>query len=105
MGGVAMATQIKVWEIDKGQIIARDNAVFADTHREDELEGWITRSPDILGEKLLIIARQLIIPGIGRLDLLAMDENGKLILIELKRDLGPREAVAQGLDYASWLWS
>ncbi|HWY53005.1 MAG TPA: endonuclease NucS domain-containing protein [Terriglobales bacterium] len=100
-----MPTQIKVWEIDKGQIIARDNAAFADSHREDELEGWITRSPDILGEKLLIIARQLIIPEIGRLDLLAMDENGKLIIIELKRDLGPREAVAQALDYASWLWS
>jgi len=100
-----MPTEIKVWEIEKGKIIARDNTAFADSHREDELEDWITQSPDILGERLLIIARQLIVPEVGRLDLLGMDENGKLVIIELKRDLGPREAVAQGLDYASWLSS
>jgi len=100
-----MPTEIRVWEIEKGQIIARDSAAFADSHREDELEDWITQKPEILGEKLLIIARQLVVPGVGRLDLLGMDENGKLVIVELKRDLGPREAVAQGLDYASWLSS
>ena len=100
-----MATQIKVWEIANGKIVSRDSAAFSDSHREDELEEWITQSPDILGEKLLIIPRQLIIPEVGRLDILGMDENGKLVIIELKRDLGPREAVAQGLDYASWLSS
>ena len=42
-----MATQIKVWEIANGKIVPRDNAAFAESHREDELEEW-----DILGEKL-----------------------------------------------------
>ena len=39
----------------------------------------------------------------GRLDLLGIDELGKLVIVELKRDRTPREAVAQALDYASWL--
>ncbi len=98
-----MPTQIKVWEISGNKLASRDNSVFADSHREDELENWIAHNPEILGEKLLIIERQLRMPDGGRLDLLGMDENGKLVIIELKRDLGPREAVAQALDYVSWL--
>ena len=98
-----MPTETKVWEIKDGKIMSRDNAVFADTHKEDELEGWISANPDMLGEKLLIISRQLVIPEVGRLDLLGMDSNGKLVIVELKRNMLPREAVAQALDYASWL--
>lgn len=41
----------------------------------------------------------------GPLDLLGIDETGALHIIELKRDLLPREAVTQALDYASWLGS
>jgi hypothetical protein len=57
---------------------------------------------DILGTKLLIIGRQYEIAGVGRLDLLGIDQSGKLTIIELKRDRTPRDAVAQALDYASW---
>jgi hypothetical protein len=102
LGSMTMATRIKVWEINNGKIASAKEPAFADSHREDELEEWIVKSPDILGEKLLLIAKQLDIPN-GRLDLLAIDANGRLVIIELKRALAPREAVAQGLDYASWL--
>jgi hypothetical protein len=98
-----MATRIRVWEINDGKLVSRDGTIFAESHREDELEEWIAQSTDILGEKLLIIARQLPIPEVGRLDLLGMDASGKLVIIELKRAMAPREAVAQALDYASWL--
>ena len=37
----------------------------------------------------------------ARIDLLAMDGEGRLIIIELKKDRIPREIVAQVLDYAS----
>lgn len=59
--------------------------------------------PEILGENFLIIDRQREIEGVGRLDLLCIDPSGKLAIVELKRDRAPREAVAQALDYASWL--
>jgi hypothetical protein len=98
-----MPTEMKVWEIDGTKIAARDNAVFAESHKEGQLEDWIEQNPEILGESLLVIARQLIVPNVGRLDLLCMDSSGKLVIVELKRSMLPRQAVAQGLDYASWL--
>lgn len=98
-----MTTKIKIWEISEGKLLPKDNSNFADSHREDELENWVAGGSDILGEKLLIVACQLAIPGVGRLDLLAIDAAGRFVIVELKRAMAPREAIAQALDYASWL--
>ncbi len=35
--------------------------------------------------------------------MLAMDEEGNIHIIELKKERTPREVVAQTLDYASWV--
>ena len=39
----------------------------------------------------------------GIFDLLCIDSDGKVVIVEMKRDKTPREAVAQALHYASWL--
>ena len=39
----------------------------------------------------------------GFVDLLAIDAEGSLHLLELKRDKTPREVIAQALDYGSWV--
>lgn len=98
-----MATTIKMWEVVDGSLRTIADTNLADSHVEAELENWIKGNPDILGDRLLIIDQQRDIPGVGRLDLLAVDESGKFVVIELKRDRTSREAVAQALDYASWL--
>jgi Endonuclease NucS len=98
-----MGTEIRVWQISDNHIKAVEDAALAFEHLESELENWIVESPDILGDDLLIIARQKEVQGVGRLDLLAIRPNGELVIVELKRTLAPREAVAQALDYASWL--
>jgi len=98
-----MATEIKIWEIRDQKISPVEETPLAAQHQEDELEAWITQAPDILGDEFLVIDRQREIPGVGRLDLLCIDKMGKLVIVELKRDRSPREAVAQPLDYASWL--
>ena len=36
-----------------------------------------------------------------RFDILGLDEQGRTVVIELKRDRGPRDIVTQALDYAS----
>jgi hypothetical protein len=100
-----MNTEIKLWEISNNRITAIQETDLASHHLEAELEDWIAASPDALGEDLLIIARQENIPGVGKLDLLAMDRSGELVVVELKRSMAPREAVAQALDYGSWLAS
>jgi hypothetical protein len=71
--------------------------------KEARLEEWIEKDPDLLGLDLLLIGRQVQTPFGGRIDLLALDQAGNTIVVELKRDRTPREIVAQVLDYASWV--
>jgi len=71
--------------------------------REDKIESWVKADLSLIGVDGIVIAQQLR-TGHGKIiDLLAMDENGNLIIIELKRDRSPRDIVGQLLDYASWV--
>jgi RecB family endonuclease NucS len=98
-----MPTAVKIWEIVKDSLRPVTGDSFAKNYLEKQLESWVAEDPNILGDRVLIIGQQKYIPGVGQLDLLGIDQNGNLIIIELKRDRTPREAVAQALDYASWL--
>lgn len=57
----------------------------------------------MLGEPLLLIGRQVRTLYGGIIDLLAIDIDGNVHVIELKRDRTPRDVVAQALDYGSWV--
>ena len=72
-------------------------------HKEETLEDWIEGNPALVGLDVLVLGRQIITDHNGRIDMLAIDRDGNLIIIELKRDRTPREVVAQILDYASWV--
>lgn len=69
---------------------------------ESDLEEWIERDPSLLERGLAIVGRQLWLDG-GPLDLLALDPQGRWVLIEIKRGRLRRDAVAQAIDYASSL--
>ena len=70
---------------------------------EERLENWIESDISIIDPDLLVIGRQIETDFGGVIDLLCIDENGDLVIIELKRDKTPREITAQVLDYASWV--
>ncbi len=53
----------------------------------------------------LIVGRQVMTKYGKRVDLLAMDVEGSVYVIELKKDRTPREVVAQVLDYGFWVRS
>ena len=74
------------------------------TERYD-LQEWLVSHPEALGEELLIIQKEFDgFDGTGeRLDLLALDTKGQLVLIENKRDDSGRDAVWQALKYASYV--
>ncbi len=95
-------TEIRVWTLNKDRLRLVEETPFASERLEKHLEDWLEGSPDLLGRELLIIGRQVSTTS-GPLDLLAIDALGVLQVIELKRDMLPREAVAQALDYAAWL--
>jgi Endonuclease NucS C-terminal domain len=69
---------------------------------EDMLQEWIAKNPELIGLDVLVLGRELQAEA-GRIDILAIDSDGDLLIIELKRDRTPREVVAQTLDYASWV--
>jgi hypothetical protein len=69
---------------------------------ERELEDWIERDPALLERGLVIVGRQIRLEG-GPLDLLALDPQGRWVLIEIKRERLRREVIAQAIDYASCL--
>jgi len=96
-----MATGIKTWQIINGKLEVIETSLVEEGKTESyDLESWIVSKPAIIGPDLFIIGRQVLTKS-GPLDLLAIDKDGNLIVIELKRDKLPREALAQAIDYAS----
>src|SRR3954463_4657071 len=71
------------------------------------LQEWIAGSPECLGEDLLIIQKEF--DGFDetkeRLDLLALDKDGQLVVIENKLDDSGRDVVWQALKYASYCFA
>ncbi len=74
------------------------------TERYD-LQEWLAHHPQALGEPLLIIQKEFSgFDGTGeRLDLLALDTQGNLVLIENKRDQTGKDVVWQAIKYASYV--
>jgi hypothetical protein len=67
---------------------------------ERRLEEWIERDPGLLDSGLEIVGRQIYLEA-GPLDLLAIDPQGRWVIIEIKRGAVRRDTIAQALDYAS----
>ncbi|OFX17280.1 MAG: hypothetical protein A2Z18_06525 [Armatimonadetes bacterium RBG_16_58_9] len=96
-----MGTEIKTWQIVDGKLRAIDTDLEKQGKTEPyDLEPWIASNPAIVGSDVAIIGRQVMTKS-GPIDLLGMDKSGNPIIIELKRGMLPREAVAQAIDYAS----
>lgn len=68
------------------------------------IEKWIENYPDILGEELLVITSEYdkFDKTNERLDVLAIDKDGNLVVIELKRDDSGKHADLQAIRYAAY---
>ncbi len=93
--------QVKLWVAEAGgdvkPLVKRDQIDL-----EQRLEEMLIARPEMLGDGVVLVGRQLMTEG-GPVDLLGIDQNGKLTVYELKRGRLPREAITQAIDYASWL--
>lgn len=66
------------------------------------LQEWIESRPDVLGEELIILCKEYAPAGTRtRLDLLALDRAGKLVVIETKRNAASGEILWQAARYAA----
>lgn len=97
-----------MFKIDKStnSIYKLEERKFSDLgfRERDHLQEWLAHYPDALGEPLLIIQKEF--NGFDdtneRLDLLALDKNGNLVVIENKLDDTGRDVVWQALKYVSY---
>lgn len=101
-----MAIQQGIWRINpakSSEIATPQRLSTARLDDENQLEELIVRDVSILNADWLLIGRQVRTAFDKRIDLLALDANGSVVIIELKRDKTPRDVVAQTIDYASWV--
>ena len=93
-----MPIEVGIWRMGNKP----EKIIFSAMDTEKQLEDVLNTDISILDSNLFLIGRQ-VPTGYGKfIDLLALDREGNLVVIELKKDRTPREVVAQLLDYGSW---
>jgi hypothetical protein len=91
---------------ENNEAISLVKKTFSDLNLKERnhLQEWIDKNPDILGEQLLILQKEF--SGFSetseRLDLLALDAHGDLVIIENKLDDSGKDVVWQALKYVSY---
>lgn len=92
--------EIKLWQINNNKIkeLFKNQLDF-----ESRLEEWILEDISIVSNEFMVIDSYVRTEFGKEIDILAIDTNGNLVIIELKRDKTPRDVVAQALEYASWV--
>lgn len=97
-----------VLDKDKKKLQKVDTATFSSQGFKEryDLQEWILSNPESLGEELLYIQKEF--SGWDdtneRLDVLAIDKDGNLVVIENKRDDSGRDVTWQALKYASYCY-
>jgi hypothetical protein len=97
-----------MYQIDKQQnkINRLEEKTFSELgfKEREHLQEWIAKDPSCLGEELLIIQKEF--DGFQetreRLDLLAVDKQGNLVIIENKLDDSGKDVTWQVIKYASY---
>lgn len=91
-----------LFEINEGELVPfRRLKGGADLYEREIEELLWANLEEFTGEALFPIARQPRIGGGGRPDIVALDENARVVVIEVKRDID-RGQLAQCLEYAGW---
>ena len=91
---------------DKNRIKEISKKTFSELgfREREHLQEWIAYNPNVFGEELLIIQKEFanFDDTNERLDLLALDKNGNLVIIENKLDDSGKDVTWQSLKYASY---
>jgi len=71
-----------------------------------DIHGWLVSNPSLFGEDLIIVGREHVgVRGSGRRpDILAIDREGNLVVIEVKRDEATIDTHWQAAVYAAFYW-
>ena len=93
-------------DLSDNRLVQLEERRFSDLNlnEREHLQEWLVHMPEALGEDLLIIQKEF--DGFEdtreRLDLLALDKEGRVVVIENKLDDSGRDVVWQALKYVAY---
>ena len=90
----------------ENRLVRLERRRFSDLKLQERphLQEWLVQTPEALGEDLLVIQKEFdgFVGTRERLDLLALDKEGRLVVIENKLDDSGRDVVWQALKYVAY---
>ena len=89
----------------KWEKVTPGNFISMNVWERQHIEEWVRTTPEVLGEELLIVSIEFdrFVGSADRLDVLAVDRRGNLVVIELKRDTSAGYADLQAIRYAAMI--
>jgi RecB family endonuclease NucS len=87
---MSLVNRVGLWQVVEDRLTRIPESVL---NLEKSLEDWIAEDPPLLQAGLVVVGKQIDLEG-GRLDLLAIDPQGRWTIIEIKRGTLRREAIA-----------
>ncbi len=94
-----MALEFGLWRIDSETI----KVDFTTIDEQERLQPILAGNIEMVDPNLLVIGREVATPWHKRIDILALNRDGQLVVLELKRGRTPREVIAQVLEYGSFI--
>ena len=91
-----MSISHTVWSLDEKKPLQTASLID-----EKELELLLRDNIEILNKGWLVISNQVKTDAGKFIDILCIDHDGDMVVVELKKDLTPREVTAQVIDYAA----
>jgi len=91
-----MSLSHTVWSLDEKKPLQAASLID-----EKELELLLRDNIEILNRGWLVISNQVKTDAGKFIDILCIDHDGDMVVVELKKDLTPREVTAQVIDYAA----
>ncbi len=93
-------------DLSENRLVQLDERRFSELklNEREHLQEWLVNTPEALGEELLIVQKEF--DGFEdtreRLDLLALDKEGRVVVIENKLDDSGRDVIWQALKYVAY---
>jgi len=93
--------------LEKASKINGSSFTVLNIWERQHIEEWVRTNPEMLGEDLLVVSVEFdrFSNSSDRLDVLALDRSGNLVVIELKRDSAAGYADLQAIRYAAMVSS
>lgn len=99
---------LEIWDDKQSRQVETTNLPSLGLKEREHLQEWVLAHPEMLGPGVAVVTSEFDKwqaasgePVADRLDVLGLDREGRLVVVELKRDLAPHTVHMQAVNYAA----